>query len=66
MVIICNRKGSPRRQGSKGLSRHKPTSLSRTWPFIPRSLDSPGFFRFLLLNRRSPERLCPIYNVVRQ
>jgi len=41
MRIICNRKGSPRSQGSKGLSQHKPASLSRTWSFIPRSLDSP-------------------------
>ena len=58
MLIICNSKGSLRSQGSKGLSRHKPASLSRTRPFIPRSLDSPVFFRFWLLNRRSPERLC--------
>jgi len=28
--IICYRKGSLRRQGSKGLSRHKPTGLLRT------------------------------------
>jgi hypothetical protein len=28
--IICYSKGSLRSQGSKGLSRHKPASLSRT------------------------------------
>lgn len=45
----------------KGLSRHKPTSLSHTRPFIPRSLDSSRFSRFWLLNRRSPEPLCPLF-----
>jgi hypothetical protein len=64
MLIIRNRKGSLRSQGSKGLSRHKPASLSRTWPFIPRSLHRPAFFRFWLLNRRPPERLCSSYKVV--
>jgi len=48
--IICTAKVAAEARAVKGLSRHKRTGLLRTWPFIPRSLDSPVFSRFLVLN----------------
>ena len=49
MLIICNRKGSPRSQGSKGLSRHKPAGLSRNGHLFHVPLTAPPSSAFCCL-----------------